>query len=282
MFISLYILAAAAAARRNSLESELRPKNVVNIDLSCKNVATKKEDEMKRTLSRVKSIKERVEMYTTGEDEKIDIDKLKNEELQDVIDNPTLNEREKTDKMKEIQAKYGMMKMQIQIDKVQEVVETSQKKQGKGTTKTRAERELAPTKGKRSSIDLSAKVAAMKKDQELDAVRRQSSTIDDRRNLLKEAQSTKKIEVETVKSHLVVTEDEHAKRRRASLMKIMRRKSLSKDDKQVKMEEVKQRYANTNNPDEQAAVENERRAETKAILNNRRLSSEERKQQLNK
>ena len=127
MFISLYILAAAAAARRNSLESELRPKNVVNIDLSCKNVATKKEDEMKRTLSRVKSIKERVEMYTTGEDEKIDIDKLKNEELQDVIDNPTLNEREKTDKMKEIQAKYGMMKMQIQIDKVQEVVETSRR-----------------------------------------------------------------------------------------------------------------------------------------------------------
>jgi len=285
VFLCSYLMyiytAAAAAARRNSLESELRPKNVVDIDLSCKNVAAKKEDEMKRTLSRVKSIKERVEMYTTGEDEKIDIDKLKNEELQDVIDNPTLNEREKTDKMKEIQAKYGMMKMQIKIDKVQEVVETSKKKQGKGTTKTRSERELAPTKGKRSSIDLSAKVAAMKKSQELENVRRQSSTINDRRNLLKEAQSTKKIEVETVKSHLVVTEDEHAKRRRASLMKIMRRKSLSKDDKQFKMEEVKQRYANTNNPGEQVAVENERRAETKAILNNRRLSSEERKQQLN-
>ena len=279
--ISLYIYtAAAAAARRNSLESELRPKNVVDIDLSCKSVAAKKEDEMKRTLSRIKSIKERVDMYTTGEDEKIDIDKLKNEELQDVIDNPTLNEREKTDKMKEIQAKYGMMKMQIEMDKVQKAVETSKKKQVR-TTKTRAERELAPTKGKRSSIDLSAKVAAMKKTQELDAVRRQSSTIKDRRNLLKEAQSKKKSEEETVKSHLVVTEDEHAKRRRASLMKIMRRKSLSKVDKQVKMEEVKQRYANTNNPDEQAAVENERRAETKAILNNRRLSSEERKQQLN-
>ena len=86
--------AAAAAARRNSLESELRPKNVVDINLSCKNVAAKKEDEMKRTLSRVKSIKERVEMYTNGEDEKIDIDKLKTEELQDVIDDPTLNEKE--------------------------------------------------------------------------------------------------------------------------------------------------------------------------------------------
>ena len=87
--IYIYIhTAAAAAARRNSLESELRPKNVVDIDLSCKNVAAKKEDEMKRTLSRVKSIKERVEMYTTGEDEKIDIDKLKNEELQDCYRQP--------------------------------------------------------------------------------------------------------------------------------------------------------------------------------------------------
>ena len=142
--------------------------------------------------------------------------------------------------MKEIQAKYGMMKMQIQMDKVQKAVEI-ETKQAKGTTKTRAERELAPTKGKRSSIDLSAKVAAMKKSQELEEVRRQSTTINDRRNLLKEAQSTKKIEEETtVQSHLVVTEDEHAKRRRASLMKIMRRKSLSKDDKQNKMEEVKQ------------------------------------------
>jgi len=92
--IFVYLTAAAAAARRNSLESELRPKNVVDIDLSCKNVAAKKEDEMKRTLSRVKSLKERVAMYTTGEEEKIDIDKLKNEELQDVIDNPTLNEKE--------------------------------------------------------------------------------------------------------------------------------------------------------------------------------------------
>ena len=52
--------------------------------------------------------------------------------------------------MKEIQAKYGMMKMQIQMDKVK-AAETS-KKQAKGTTKTRAERELAPTKGKRSSL----------------------------------------------------------------------------------------------------------------------------------
>ena len=98
VFLCSYLMyiytAAAAAARRNSLESELRPKNVVDIDLSCKNVAAKKEDEMKRTLSRVKSLKERVALYTTGEDEKIDIDKLKNEELQDVIDNPTLNEKE--------------------------------------------------------------------------------------------------------------------------------------------------------------------------------------------
>ena len=70
-------------------------------------------------------------------------------------------------------------------------------------------------------------------------------------------------------------------------MKIMRRRSLCKEEKEIKMQEVKQKYAEKEEDGEQVVaereqeVEVERREEVKAVIKNRRLSSEERKQALN-
>ena len=296
----VFRMAEAAAARRASAESVLarppkKPTNHVNIDLSCKNATIKKEEEMSRLLSRGMSIKERMAIYKANTEndndtqDVLDIDKARREELEDAMKDPSLTEKEQTDKMKEIRAKYGMMEMQIKIDQAKKSSVNTKKVQEDDveiTQATRAEREL--TKGRRSSVDLSAKSVAVKKAQELTSIQRQSSNIKDRLAMLKEAQSKKDLkEEEVVRSHLQVVEDENATARRNELMKIMRRRSLCKEEKEIKMQEVKQKYAEKGPEDEQVVaereqeVEVERREEVKAVIKNRRLSSEERKQALN-
>ena len=221
----VFRMAEAAAARRASAESVLarppkKPTNHVNIDLSCKNATIKKEEEMSRLLSRGMSIKERMAIYKANTENEhdtpqdvLDIDKVRREELEDAMKDPSLTEKEQTDKMKEIRAKYGMMEMQIKIDQAKKSSVNTKKVQEDDvevTQATRAEREL--TKGRRSSVDLSAKSVAVKKAQELTSIQRQSSNIKDRLAMLKEAQSKKDLkEEEVVRSHLQVVEDENAR-----------------------------------------------------------------------
>ena len=251
----VFRMAEAAAARRASAESVLarppkKPTNHVNIDLSCKNATIKKEEEMSRLLSGGMSIKERMAIYKANTENEhdtpqdvLDIDKVRREELEDAMKDPSLTEKEQTDKMKEIRAKYGMMEMQIKIDQAKKSSVNTKKVHQEDdvvvTQATRAEREL--TKGRRSSVDLSAKSVAVKKAQELTSIQRQSSNIKDRLAMLKEAQSKKDLkEEDVVRSHLQVVEDENATARRNELMKIMRRRSLCKEEKEMKMQEVKQ------------------------------------------
>ena len=290
---AVFRMAEAAAARRASAESALpkKPTNHVNIDLSSKNATIKKEEEMSQLLSRGMSIKERMAMYKANTENEndtpqdvLDIDKVRREELEDAMKDPSLTEKEQTDKMKEIRAKYGMMEMQIKIDQAKKssvnTKKVPQEDNVEVTQATRAERELTNL-NRRSSVDLSAKSVAVKKAQELTSIQRQSSNIKDRLAKLKEAQSKKDLKEEVVRSHLQVTEDENATARRNELMKIMRRRSLCKEEKEVKMQEVKQKYAEQGQEDEQVAEKDERREEVKAVIKNRRLSCEERKQALN-
>jgi len=218
------------------------------------------------------------------------------------MQNDTLTTKEQTDKIKAIRAKYGLMQMQSKIDKAKKTSDVAITNSKKVELKTRSEKEVASTKGRRSSIDLSAKsYKARRRNSLVKTMQRQATNLSDRKGMLMTClveDSEKKIEESKVlRTHLATAEDENAKIRRDEMMKIMRRKSLNKLQKATKMKEVKSKYTD---PEEQKQmqetvkvlpswqVQQEEKTETrtkseevKAIMKNRNLSAEERKQQLN-
>ena len=295
-----------------------KPKNLVHIDLSAKTAKKKQQKEATRTLSRGMSVKDRMSVYKSnvevdagelngGQEEGVhdtqkSIDQLKHDELTDVMNDTTLTTKEQTDKIKAIRAKYGLMQMQSKIDNVKKTSDVAITNSKKVELKTRSEKEVASTKGRRSSIDLSAKsYKARRRNSLVKTMQRQETNLSDRKGMLMTClveDSEKKIEESKVlRTHLATAEDENAKIRRDEMMKIMRRKSLNKLQKATKMKEVKSKYTD---PEEQKQmqetvkvlpswqVQEEEKTETrtkseevKAIMKNRNLSAEERKQQLN-
>ena len=284
-----------------------KPKNLVPIDLSAKTAKKKQQQEVTHTLSRGMSVKDRMSVYKSnvevdagelngGQEEGVhdtqkSIDQLKHDELTDVMNDTTRG----TDSL-------ILMQMQSKIDKAKKTSDVAITNSKKVELKTRSEKEVASTKGRRSSIDLSAKSCkARRRNSLVKTMQRQATNLSDRKGMLMTClveDSEKKIEEsKVVRTHLATTEDEKAKIRRDEMLKIMRRKSLNKEQKATKMKEVKSKYTDPEEQKQQQEnvkvlpswqVQQEEKTETrtkseevKAIMKNRNLSAEERKQQLN-
>jgi len=267
--------ALAKAGRRNSLRSQMmESENHVSIDLSAKTVAAKKAQEMERLFGKGnrRSIKDRMSMYNEkgelrGSDQNsngfaadsvddIDciqdpaaLDARRQEEFEAIAADSSLTEIERARKTDEVRAKYAVAEMRIKIARAQAKsssdsgsVRNSYVPQRKKDATPRAERELK--QGRRSSIDLSAKSFAAKKAQELEGLfSREGSSLKDRMSMYDEnGHLIKKEKKEEVKRSFLVQEKATDKLRREKLMEIMKDRSLSKEEKAKRMEEVKQQY----------------------------------------
>ncbi len=267
--------------RRKSLQSELRESenHVATMDLSAKTSAAKKKEEMARLLTKGKSIKDRVAMYndrtissnlfeeedgSSGEGEmnfkdEAEMNAQRERELDEAINDMSLTQKECTSKMKEVQAKYGLLKMKIKIAAATKNLEesspstTSDNNITSLSSITRAERELKPGK-KRSSIDLSAKSAVVKKCQELAQLKRQGSSLEDRRTNMYNDDGTMKgtsYRRMSIDRKFLVDKDtkDTGDVRREELMKIMKDRTLSREEKASRMEEVRAMYPESGEDD---------------------------------
>ena len=234
------------------------------------------------------------------------IDKGRMQELEDVLNNVSLTEREQTDKMKEIRARYGLLEMKLKIA----ASKTSSDKEN-GTSAAggikgmpipmsskipRAERELK--KGRRSSLDVSAKSQVVKKAQELAVLKGGSASVKDR--MAQYNESMRKIEVEDDRGSFLKEKDTKTidDVRREELLAVMKDRTLTKEEKAKKMEEVRAKYPTAESAAQQAAskdeehqtsssiptdpaeIEKQRRAELTAIMRNKSLKREEKKHQM--
>lgn len=337
-------------------------------DLSAKTAAIKKREELRRLSSRTKSIKERMTMYNSDgglrssfvqdcelDDDDLDdfeslenfkdqasIDVARQNELEDIANDASLTEKERSEKLEGCRAKYGLAEMKLKIARVsfhkggssfhnkppeksksfhkgssfhegpaERSSSVSFHEPPKEKSKSfhvpmpskkdmvpRAERELKPNKGKRSSIDLSAKSAVVKKAQELAVLKSggSSMSIKERMEMYKKSTSFHDKRDDGEKKFL---EDKVEKTvddlRREELLQVMKDKSLSREEKSTKMEEVKQKYAAmagggepeqeqeakpTTTTKEVDDLEKQRRSELQSIMRDKSLSREERKQKM--
>lgn len=321
--------------RRASLGTQLRnsDNHVASLHLDAKTAAKTKREELERLSGRGKSLKERMAMYDSkggirrsfvqhDDDElelddydampkdKASIDKGRQQDMEDVLNDVSLTEREQTDKMKEIRARYGLLEMKLRIAASKTSSALGNKEDatsaatGCGGVKgmpvlmrskiPRAQRELK--KGRRSSLDVSANAQVVKKAQEL-AVLKEGETASVKDRMAQYKDSMRKIEIEDGRESFLKEKDEKTidDVRREELLAVMKDKTLTKEEKAKKMNEVRAKYPSAMDAAQQAASKNEqqassaldpaeiekqRRAELTAIMRNKSLKREEKKHQM--
>lgn len=322
--------------KRNSLQSRMRrSENHVAVDLSCKTAKAKKEEEMRYLFGGLRrTIKDRMSMYDDqgklkgpSNDRKgaVDlagvedgdgldcdmtdqalIDQQRRQELMMVMHDKSLTKTERSKKMGEVRAKFGLLETKAKIA----LAKTSSNGHAKNNAlsknncvSSRAEKELRPG-NRRSSINLSAAAAAAKNQQELDATRKVSlkdrmSMYDSNGNLV-----AKKEEVKIEEVKIAPKEKSADHLRREELILIMKDKSLTREEKARKMDQVKQKYGlmaatgSKSNADQapgcpeqktqldsrrrlsQEDLDDQERIDLQIILRNRSLSSMERKEKM--
>lgn len=302
--------------RRNSLQSQLRDSefHLAGVDLSAKTAARKKREELAALSKRGSSLKDRMKMYSDGgtlrgswtnpdvdcdlgddcDLEDLDKDAMNEQRqrrLSDVLNDVSLTEKEQTDRMKEVRAEFGVMEMKLRIRAASERAVRCQSAPDIGRDDDdvpsdgkaiipRAERELKRG-NRRSSIDLSAKSVAVKKAQELAFLKKQGSSVKDR--MSQYTSQYDKADKEEEKTSMFQNEaTENDKMRRAELLEIMQDKSLSREEKAKKMDEVKAKYAATTDETQgqEQHLEQQHRQELRSIMKDRSLSKGRRRKSI--
>lgn len=257
---------------------------------------------------------------------KDELHERRNYEIECVLQDATLTEKERTTKIKDVRGRYGVLEMKMKLA-------SSRKSSGVGSAEPsgsndgrsdggaisskdaipRAERELNPAKGRRSSLDLSAKSVAVKKARELAALKSTSKSVRDRMGSVYNADGSIRggscgrdeeddggnVAAAAGSPNMGEEAKTNGQLRREELLKVMRDRTLTKEEKARRMEEVRRMYPE--NEDEAVPLplaaatstgkeelmeqpapdlEGERRRELQSIMRDRTLSKEERKRRL--
>jgi len=270
---------ASSSAEQDSYEVRLlSSENHVSVDLSAKNAAEKKKQEMQSLFGEQLSLKDRMSMYNErgelikrqqsddGEDEAGNhqgqiggksIDEKRREELMAIMNDRSLTKNEKSEKMEEVRAKYNCMaETNHSVQRVSKIAETNTSIGGdsSGASGSHFNNNNGGLSNNTGKVDLSAKAAAAKHAKEMAnlfgngktqgrSLKDRMAMYNERGEIIKKAQDGEEDDsnFDLSQGGEKKTNDEL---RREELMAIMKDKSLDKKEKSRKMNEVREKYNN--------------------------------------
>ena len=180
------------------------------------------------------------------------IDARREEELARIASDASLTEGERSKAATEVRAKYGLMETEAKVARLSAAGAADGRSAAPppAPALTRAEREVRSSKGRRSSVDLSAKSAQIKKEMELAALSRAGAPLKERMALYDGSVHARAVgggqgEQHTERRPTAFSNVRRATRdemRREELMAVMKDGGLGKEEKARRMDEVRAKY----------------------------------------